>query len=233
MTARLIFDDVISGLSRIQPFSVRCVTSSPPYWGRAQYTDDSREIGAGTLAQYIEDTVMVFRHMQNVLAADAVVWWNVGDTAVGSGGAGGDHAKGSSRENKSKYRQGDAGKLRDVHPGDLGEEAEPGIEAEREDGEVPAVLEALPVARFEEPAERSGLDHRDRLVRDDGSFHARHRARGDLVLLRAPLEELGEEPEVRGRGPGLGPLEDGRDESFDVRLRDRSERRRRSLAAFG
>lgn len=113
MTARLIFDDVISGLARIQPFSVSAVVSSPPYWGRASYIDDSREIGAGTLAQYIDDTRTVFRHMLNVLTPDAIVWWNVGDTCVGSGGAGGDHAKGNSRENKSKYRQGDAGNLRD------------------------------------------------------------------------------------------------------------------------
>lgn len=70
-----------------------CVTS-PPYWLQRLYGDDEREIGQGTLEEYIEDLVTVSLRIWDALDDLGVFWFNLGDKAAGSGGAGGDHNRG-------------------------------------------------------------------------------------------------------------------------------------------
>lgn len=86
--------------------SVQCTVTSPPYFGRRAYGDDPSEIGRGDLHVYVKDIVQVFRGVARVLAHDGVAWLNIGDTASGSGGAGGDYNDGGSKDGKPKYRQG-------------------------------------------------------------------------------------------------------------------------------
>lgn len=78
--------------------------TSPPYWRQKLYGDDPREIGMGTLAEYVRDMVDCFGVVWHLLDDEGVLVLNIGDTASGSGGAGGDHNKGGMYENKPKYR---------------------------------------------------------------------------------------------------------------------------------
>lgn len=89
--------------------SVQCVVTSPPYFGTRVYGDDPAEIGKGTLAQYMYDMYAVGREMRRVLRDDGVFWLNLGDTASGSGGAGGDYNAGGSKQGMPRYRQGKTG----------------------------------------------------------------------------------------------------------------------------
>lgn len=94
----------------IRSGSVQTVVSSPPYWGLRRYGwDNDNEIGIGDLADYIAETVAVFRELDRVTDDDAVIWWNVGDTSAKSGGAGGDYNKGGQKHGRPKYRQGKSG----------------------------------------------------------------------------------------------------------------------------
>ena len=47
--------------------------------------------------------------MLRVLKGDGVLWLNIGDTASGSGGAGGDYNKNGKQYGKPKWRQGESG----------------------------------------------------------------------------------------------------------------------------
>lgn len=87
-----------------------CVITSPPYFGLREYGDDAAELGRGSLEEYVKETRLVFAELERVLAPDAFVWWNVGDTRTGSGGAGGDYSnpKGSKRAARP-FRQGATG----------------------------------------------------------------------------------------------------------------------------
>ncbi|HVT78376.1 MAG TPA: site-specific DNA-methyltransferase [Acidimicrobiales bacterium] len=107
--ARLITADVYDGLRSLPPRSVDVVCTSPPYLGRRAYTDDPREIGRGSMAEYLHDMVSLFSELRRILRPTGVVWFNIFDVAVGSGGSGGDYAEGGSKHGQRKYRQGDMG----------------------------------------------------------------------------------------------------------------------------
>lgn len=98
--------EVRDALTRIEPGTVRAVVTSVPYFGLRRYTDDDREIGTGTLAEWLADLTATFAQVVPLLTDNATVWLNVGDSAAGSGGAGGDHNRGNSKEKLTKYRQG-------------------------------------------------------------------------------------------------------------------------------
>lgn len=83
-----------------------CVTSVP-YWGSRSYmpgNDD--EIGTEALNVYLDNLAAVFTDVWHLLSDDGMLWLNVGDTAVGSGGAGGDYNKGGGYEGRERYKQG-------------------------------------------------------------------------------------------------------------------------------
>lgn len=82
-----------------------CVTSVP-YWGSRRYTPDSdREVGTEPLSDYLENLRFIFERVASVMNDGGLLWVNVGDTAVGSGGAGGDYNKGGGYEGRERYRQ--------------------------------------------------------------------------------------------------------------------------------
>ena len=86
------------------------IITSPPYWGLRIYGDDSEnEIGRGSLSEYLDDMYAVGLEMQRVLRDDGVLWVNIGDTASGSGGAGGDYNKGGRQHGRPKWKQGKSG----------------------------------------------------------------------------------------------------------------------------
>jgi len=88
---------------------VQCVVTSPPYFSLRRYGDSELEIGTGTLAEYVEDIRKVGAEVHRVLKDDGLFWLNLGDTASGSGGAGGDYNRGGTREGQPRYKQGKTG----------------------------------------------------------------------------------------------------------------------------
>lgn len=100
MMLRGTADDV-----ELDPGSVQAIVTSPPYWGRRRYGDDPAELGREDLIEYVRRLTLIFRRLRPALSIDGLLWVNIGDTAAGSGGAGGDHSTGSKRH-MPKYRQG-------------------------------------------------------------------------------------------------------------------------------
>jgi len=83
--------DVIDGLKQIEPESVQCVVTSPPYWGLRDY-GVAGQIGLETsLDEYLDKMVSVFREVERVLKDNGTVWLNLGDSYAtdykGCGGA--------------------------------------------------------------------------------------------------------------------------------------------------
>lgn len=78
---------------RVRSKCQMCITS-PPYWLQRRYGGDQREIGQGTLEEYIKDLVEVGYRIADALDDRGVLYLVLGDKAAGSGGAGGDHNPG-------------------------------------------------------------------------------------------------------------------------------------------
>lgn len=94
MTVRIINCDVMDGLRQLADESVRCVVTSPPYWGLRSYLPAEHplkplEIGSEpTLQEHITKLVEVFREVRRVLRKDGTLWLNYGDMWASAGGAG-------------------------------------------------------------------------------------------------------------------------------------------------
>lgn len=89
--------------------SVDVICTSPPFWGLRRYGESEDELGAEDLWEYVEKWKRVSDECWRVLKTDGLLWLNIGDTASGSGGAGGDYNKGGAKDGKPKWRQGKSG----------------------------------------------------------------------------------------------------------------------------
>jgi site-specific DNA-methyltransferase (cytosine-N4-specific) len=119
----LIRADARQLLDHVQPGTVQACVTSPPYWGLRVYGDDQGELGTESLEEYLTNLVAIMRDVRTTLRPDGLAWINLGDTASGSGGAGGDYLPPERRKNPDKvrgrsyrvklghnrYRQGDSG----------------------------------------------------------------------------------------------------------------------------
>jgi DNA modification methylase len=76
-------------LASMEPESVHCVVTSPPYWGLRDYGTSGQLGLEPTPEEYVANMVDVFREVRRVLRADGTVWLNLGDSyaAGGTGGA--------------------------------------------------------------------------------------------------------------------------------------------------
>lgn len=113
----------------LEPKSVHCVITSPPYWGLRKYAGNQGikwpavdyapmpglpaitipemqcDLGQEeTPEQYIGHMILIMREMWRVLRDDGTAWANVGDSYNGSGGAGGDYGEGGSKQGQPKYK---------------------------------------------------------------------------------------------------------------------------------
>lgn len=109
MSNQLYIGDTHTVLRRLGMNSAHSCITSPPYWGKRTYTDVETEHGLGSLDQWVIDVATTFDLVRNVLTPDALLWVVLDDTAVGSGGAGGDYNEGGSKSSAAKFKQGDAG----------------------------------------------------------------------------------------------------------------------------
>ena len=109
MSVTIRVGDCRDVLVQMEPDSVQCVVTSPPYWGLRRYLpeghpDEARELGGESSPDlYVEHLVEVFREVRRVLRADGVVFLNLGDSYNGSGGASGDYNTGGLREGQPRY----------------------------------------------------------------------------------------------------------------------------------
>jgi site-specific DNA-methyltransferase (adenine-specific) len=71
--------DALTVLRRLPSSSVRCVVTSPPYWGLRDYGIDDQIGLDATLPQFLHRLVAIFEETKRVLAADGTLWLNIGD----------------------------------------------------------------------------------------------------------------------------------------------------------
>jgi DNA modification methylase len=78
-------------MAAMEPESVHCVVTSPPYWGLRDYGDAGQLGLEPTPELYVAAMVEVFSAVRRVLRADGTVWLNLGDAYAhptsGGGGA--------------------------------------------------------------------------------------------------------------------------------------------------
>jgi len=149
---------VLDVLARWPAASVHCVVTSPPYWALRKYAgeqevmwpggarsaygleplhDCGRPAGELCSVCYVCHTLTVLRAIRRVLRPDGVVWWNLGDSYAGSGGAhandvnpgisqsfrrfggAGDTIGSDGYERRNRNERGRAGPSPGLKPGDL------------------------------------------------------------------------------------------------------------------
>jgi DNA modification methylase len=76
--------DVREQLAALEPGSVQCVVTSPPYFGLRDYGVDGQIGLEASPAEYVAELVGVFREVRRVLADDGVCWLNLGDSYTAS-----------------------------------------------------------------------------------------------------------------------------------------------------
>lgn len=80
MSYEILVGDVLAMLATIPDNSVRCVVTSPPYWGLRDYGVDGQLGLEATPGQYTDSMVEVFREVRRVLTDDGTLWLNLGDS---------------------------------------------------------------------------------------------------------------------------------------------------------
>jgi site-specific DNA-methyltransferase (cytosine-N4-specific) len=71
--------DALTVLSRLPSESIRCVVTSPPYWGLRDYGIDEQIGLETTVPQFLNRLVAIFAEVKRVLAGDGTLWLNIGD----------------------------------------------------------------------------------------------------------------------------------------------------------
>ena len=71
--------DALTVLRRLPSASVRCVVTSPPYWGLRDYGIDEQLGLELTMPQFLNRLVSVFSEIKRVLTDDGTLWVNIGD----------------------------------------------------------------------------------------------------------------------------------------------------------
>ncbi|QQM29317.1 site-specific DNA-methyltransferase [Martelella lutilitoris] len=71
--------DCIDQLNRMEPDSVDCVVTSPPYWGLRDYGVEGQIGLEPTLGEHLEVMVAVFEAVRRVLKPTGTLWLNYGD----------------------------------------------------------------------------------------------------------------------------------------------------------
>src|SRR4029450_5841312 len=85
----------------------------------------------------------------------------------------------------------------------------PGVEQQHDECGVPAGLEALALARLEQPAQAVWGDHRHRLLGLDRGAHLGHRVGGILFLFQPAVQHAQDLVAGRRRGGGAAGGEGG------------------------
>lgn len=107
--ATWLVGDVFDRLAELPDRSVHSVITSPPYWRKRRYLDPSHPLADREIGQepspgaFLATLLRLTDELWRIVRDDGTIWINLGDTAAGSGGAGGDHNDGGWREGQPKY----------------------------------------------------------------------------------------------------------------------------------
>lgn len=71
--------DALTVLRRLPSGSVRCVVTSPPYWGLRDYGIEEQIGLESTMPQFLRRLVAIFAEVKRVLTDDGTLWLNIGD----------------------------------------------------------------------------------------------------------------------------------------------------------
>jgi DNA modification methylase len=84
VTVRILVGDALAMLKTLEPESVQCCVTSPPYWGLRDY-GHAGQLGLETTpAEYVAGMVAVFAEVRRVLRQDGTLWLNIGDSYTAS-----------------------------------------------------------------------------------------------------------------------------------------------------
>lgn len=80
LTTSMLFEgDALTVLRNLPTESVRCVITSPPYWGLRDYGIENQIGLEHTVSQFIFRLVAIFSEIKRVLRDDGTLWLNIGD----------------------------------------------------------------------------------------------------------------------------------------------------------
>ncbi len=102
--------DVRRLLAEMPDRSVHSVITSPPYWRKRRYLptdhpDADKEIGQEpSPGEFLATLLSITDELWRVVRDDGTIWINLGDTAAGSGGAGGDYNEGGERAGQNRWK---------------------------------------------------------------------------------------------------------------------------------
>lgn len=109
MTVEFRIGDVFDRLAEIPDGSINSVITSPPYWRKRRYVPADhiaaeKEIGQeSSPGDFLATMLRLTDELWRVVRDDGTIWINLGDTASGSGGAGGDYNKGGQRDGQNRF----------------------------------------------------------------------------------------------------------------------------------
>ena len=76
----ILFGDCLQTLKQFDE-KARCCITSPPYYGLRDYGGEDNQIGQEeSPEEYIQNLVLVFREVYNLLTEDGTLWLNIGDS---------------------------------------------------------------------------------------------------------------------------------------------------------
>lgn len=79
-TLKILEGDCVASMRTLEPESVQCCVSSPPYFGLRDYGHDGQIGLEPTPDEYVAKIVEVFREVRRVLRKDGTLWLNLGDS---------------------------------------------------------------------------------------------------------------------------------------------------------
>lgn len=85
MAPRILVGDCRQRLREVEPETVQCCVTSPPYFGLRDYGVAGQMGLEETPQAYVEQLVEVFREVRRALRPDGVLWLNLGDSYAGGG----------------------------------------------------------------------------------------------------------------------------------------------------
>ena len=78
-TVQILVGDSRQVLAQVEPGTVQCCVTSPPYWGLRDY-DHGEQIGAeSSPEEYVSSLVAVFQGVRRALRDNGTLWLNIGD----------------------------------------------------------------------------------------------------------------------------------------------------------
>ena len=96
-------------LRTLEPQSIQCCVTSPPYFGLRDYGHAGQIGMESTPDEFVSQLVSVFREVRRVLRDDGTLWLNLGDSYAANGGAHGGRADNQSGVGAKRTHDAGAG----------------------------------------------------------------------------------------------------------------------------